>query len=159
MIRRPPRSTLFPYTTLFRSLPAFHRPQQAGPAQPVDPKAHLSWRLSSDAPRGVRARARAAEPCGARCREPSAALRKDAGALAAAVQRRPAPGGKHVRRDVRPRVAAISGRFTSGVHHRLDAAVPGGLRTRRQQRDPVDAWVRLTWPAGVVLGAWSFVLC
>src|SRR2546427_1463572 len=25
MIRRPPRSTLFPYTTLFRSLPAFHR--------------------------------------------------------------------------------------------------------------------------------------
>src|SRR2546422_6659399 len=26
MIRRPPRSTLFPYTTLFRSLPAAHRP-------------------------------------------------------------------------------------------------------------------------------------
>src|SRR5256884_3361674 len=24
MIRRPPRSTLFPYTTLFRSCPAFH---------------------------------------------------------------------------------------------------------------------------------------
>src|SRR3712207_7429249 len=24
MIRRPPRSTLFPYTTLFRSLPAHH---------------------------------------------------------------------------------------------------------------------------------------
>src|SRR2546426_7379798 len=24
MIRRPPRSTLFPYTTLFRSLPFFH---------------------------------------------------------------------------------------------------------------------------------------
>src|SRR5258708_31585722 len=24
MIRRPPRSTLFPYTTLFRSLPEFH---------------------------------------------------------------------------------------------------------------------------------------
>src|SRR5256885_9186249 len=24
MIRRPPRSTLFPYTTLFRSLPSFH---------------------------------------------------------------------------------------------------------------------------------------
>src|SRR2546426_4325503 len=30
MIRRPPRSTLFPYTTLFRSLPdAFH--ERAGP--------------------------------------------------------------------------------------------------------------------------------
>src|SRR5437588_9499422 len=25
MIRRPPRSTLFPYTTLFRSIPALHR--------------------------------------------------------------------------------------------------------------------------------------
>src|SRR2546430_4789876 len=25
MIRRPPRSTLFPYTTLFRSLPSFRR--------------------------------------------------------------------------------------------------------------------------------------
>src|SRR5258708_20258202 len=28
MIRRPPRSTLFPYTTLFRSQPRFHRLQQ-----------------------------------------------------------------------------------------------------------------------------------
>src|SRR3712207_7317001 len=26
MIRRPPRSTLFPYTTLFRSIKAFHYP-------------------------------------------------------------------------------------------------------------------------------------
>src|SRR3712207_8723011 len=31
MIRRPPRSTLFPYTTLFRSLPAHHqRRHQSG---------------------------------------------------------------------------------------------------------------------------------
>src|SRR3712207_9258233 len=29
MIRRPPRSTLFPYTTLFRSLPARQRVQTA----------------------------------------------------------------------------------------------------------------------------------
>src|SRR3712207_9347704 len=27
MIRRPPRSTLFPYTTLFRSLPDIHAPE------------------------------------------------------------------------------------------------------------------------------------
>src|SRR3712207_6905065 len=27
MIRRPPRSTLFPYTTLFRSVPKQHKPQ------------------------------------------------------------------------------------------------------------------------------------
>src|SRR5256885_12738851 len=30
MIRRPPRSTLFPYTTLFRSRDAFHRPRRTG---------------------------------------------------------------------------------------------------------------------------------
>src|SRR2546425_2404216 len=37
MIRRPPRSTLFPYTTLFRSLaPAATRPQALGP-QPERP--------------------------------------------------------------------------------------------------------------------------
>src|SRR3712207_7414510 len=29
MIRRPPRSTLFPYTTLFRSAPAHGRPEHA----------------------------------------------------------------------------------------------------------------------------------
>src|SRR2546422_3999637 len=34
MIRRPPRSTLFPYTTLFRSLPALQREPRA-----VDPAA------------------------------------------------------------------------------------------------------------------------
>src|SRR3989442_13855470 len=31
MIRRPPRSTLFPYTTLFRSLPELFRQQVNGP--------------------------------------------------------------------------------------------------------------------------------
>src|SRR3712207_8543160 len=33
MIRRPPRSTLFPYTTLFRSRAGMHRPS-GGPALP-----------------------------------------------------------------------------------------------------------------------------
>src|SRR2546421_285985 len=36
MIRRPPRSTLFPYTTLFRSRPAAF-PQKAIPRQPTAP--------------------------------------------------------------------------------------------------------------------------
>src|SRR5256885_11559954 len=39
MIRRPPRSTLFPYTTLFRSLEAFFRgvgPREIGAHQPLD---------------------------------------------------------------------------------------------------------------------------
>src|SRR5689334_24497046 len=35
MIRRPPRSTLFPYTTLFRSRPAAHRG-----ISPIPPAAH-----------------------------------------------------------------------------------------------------------------------
>src|SRR3989442_11427304 len=30
MIRRPPRSTLFPYTTLFRSIPCARTPRSAG---------------------------------------------------------------------------------------------------------------------------------
>src|SRR5258706_3058652 len=41
MIRRPPRSTLFPYTTLFRSVPRrrHRRAQEALPAHPVDRRA------------------------------------------------------------------------------------------------------------------------
>src|SRR2546430_12925494 len=36
MIRRPPRSTLFPYTTLFRSVPPHHAAGHAGRAARVD---------------------------------------------------------------------------------------------------------------------------
>src|SRR5256885_8826411 len=35
MIRRPPRSTLFPYTTLFRSIPAISTDLSPGCAQPA----------------------------------------------------------------------------------------------------------------------------
>src|SRR5689334_24549725 len=35
MIRRPPRSTLFPYTTLFRSVRTGHVEGDGGPAVPV----------------------------------------------------------------------------------------------------------------------------
>src|SRR5256885_10068898 len=35
MIRRPPRSTLFPYTTLFRSISGFLEMRASGVAQPV----------------------------------------------------------------------------------------------------------------------------
>src|SRR3712207_7394397 len=50
MIRRPPRSTLFPYTTLFRSIndPAPH-PREANPAVPEDVDA-LVVRLLAKAP-------------------------------------------------------------------------------------------------------------
>src|SRR5438876_6657668 len=44
MIRRPPRSTLFPYTTLFRSHLGLHHP---GPVRliPEDPRAALDVRM------------------------------------------------------------------------------------------------------------------
>src|SRR5256885_8222780 len=46
MIRRPPRSTLFPYTTLFRS----YRPRRAGmKAQPKSPLAQLNLPLGEPA--------------------------------------------------------------------------------------------------------------
>src|SRR5258708_12763583 len=42
MIRRPPRSTLFPYTTLFRSQAIFCHSQGGGPGD-HDPRRSLSW--------------------------------------------------------------------------------------------------------------------
>src|SRR5215471_20169385 len=41
MIRRPPRSTLFPYTTLFRSV---HRRRLPPPRKPADPGARVQQR-------------------------------------------------------------------------------------------------------------------
>src|SRR3712207_8548728 len=46
MIRRPPRSTLFPYTTLFRSRDWVIRFNEAGPQALLDrPKGHARCRL------------------------------------------------------------------------------------------------------------------
>src|SRR5215813_14526908 len=50
MIRRPPRSTLFPYTTLFRSRPRDHRRR--------DPLRPRVWRAPPRADRLTRARGR-----------------------------------------------------------------------------------------------------
>src|SRR3712207_8193171 len=47
MIRRPPRSTLFPYTTLFRSMP----PTRGHPTRGHPPGAALSPPQSSSTPR------------------------------------------------------------------------------------------------------------
>src|SRR2546422_6844750 len=51
MIRRPPRSTLFPYTTLFRSVRRVHRPWSPG----VVHHPHLDWMVHWE-PRGRTAR-------------------------------------------------------------------------------------------------------
>src|SRR3712207_8585030 len=60
MIRRPPRSTLFPYTTLFRSAAARHRRGLAreGAGEPA-PRAGLAGEAAGR-PRGPRARAHGA---------------------------------------------------------------------------------------------------
>src|SRR5690348_17689823 len=56
MIRRPPRSTLFPYTTLFRSPPP-HRRRRAGRAVPRRVGVHRVGRGASTGPPPLSARA------------------------------------------------------------------------------------------------------
>src|SRR2546429_8085973 len=61
MIRRPPRSTLFPYTTLFRSrgaVEAFDAHQALGDLLPVG--AHVLYRRAADRARNAR---QALDPC------------------------------------------------------------------------------------------------
>src|SRR2546426_9363004 len=75
MIRRPPRSTLFPYTTLFRSsvlLPAFGSPRS--PTSAISFSTSSSWRSSPYSP-GSHSRGRSEEhtselqsPCNLVCR-------------------------------------------------------------------------------------------
>src|SRR2546429_7331836 len=48
MIRRPPRSTLFPYTTLFRSTPWPTRPQRISTRVPPGPAATRSEEHTSE---------------------------------------------------------------------------------------------------------------
>src|SRR2546429_4452268 len=55
MIRRPPRSTLFPYTTLFRSQPVLARPRGAADVNDVplaDESAHGGVRRAGSAESG-----------------------------------------------------------------------------------------------------------
>src|SRR3712207_7368448 len=57
MIRRPPRSTLFPYTTLFRSRPGLRSAGESGAASAARPRPE-----AVDGDPRVRARARGAPP-------------------------------------------------------------------------------------------------
>src|SRR2546425_12930046 len=45
MIRRPPRSTLFPYTTLFRSSPGIHLDRDVGSARVGDERREVALPL------------------------------------------------------------------------------------------------------------------
>src|SRR2546430_4109535 len=49
MIRRPPRSTLFPYTTLFRSYDEAHPLTEAAPLAATGPKGRVRARVWQDA--------------------------------------------------------------------------------------------------------------
>src|SRR3712207_8989091 len=64
MIRRPPRSTLFPYTTLFRSHPG-HRGHRAagGSGDDPDPPLRITCCSGSAPPRRRKTRRRKAPPC------------------------------------------------------------------------------------------------
>src|SRR5258708_17768408 len=53
MIRRPPRSTLFPYTTLFRSLVAGYRQKYAAGESNQYPSAHRHGRTEFEHPQHV----------------------------------------------------------------------------------------------------------
>src|SRR6266571_8928963 len=64
MIRPPPRSTLFPYTTLFRSLRHGHRPVRGARARSAARRSHLG---------GGRARVGARGSCGQPVRDRAAA--------------------------------------------------------------------------------------
>src|SRR3989454_4641485 len=116
MIRRPPRSTLFPYTTLFRSRPG--RAHPAGvpgplPPGPVDPAARHARLQPGRAGAGVRSRAR---PGAARRGRPSR-------------RRRPAAGddlGGRPQRAAARRARAHRAE-SGGGRHPGDLPVPDGL--------------------------------
>src|SRR5690349_22064822 len=54
MLRRPPRSTLFPYTTLFRSSTAAGSPTDGGDAQSAEADAAAGASSSAGSRRGMR---------------------------------------------------------------------------------------------------------
>ena len=123
-----------------RGLAAFHRSRSSRAAQPLDPQAHLSRRVSADAREVFEHIVEPAVAVRARRREPAPALCQDARALASGGSTtHPIACREDVRRDVRAGLAAVPRGLAGRVHHRVDAAVSGGVRARRQQRDSLDA--------------------
>src|SRR5438093_6767561 len=99
MIRRPPRSTLFPYTTLFRShrIPARPRPREPAADDRADggcERALAGWRDGGRAPRA----GRASRPA-ARARGAGRAVRGPAGGVPRTPARAGARRGERVRGD------------------------------------------------------------
>src|SRR3712207_8235612 len=74
MIRRPPRSTLFPYTTLFRSRAASHQRIASSSAPGGTSKTLISTTLSARATGAPPAKATAAAPRASRSEEHTSEL-------------------------------------------------------------------------------------
>src|SRR6266511_1749715 len=166
MIRRPPRSTLFPYTTLFRSR---GRQLCAAGNGGVDPHrlAHRRRDAASDGSRapGLRAgirrgrdRPRAHEPCPAEARRGPLRARlggrlRHHARLDAYSRRVTAPWLLHRRRHVGPRLQARprGGRDDGGPRHGLDAAGesrPVPARALRRSRGGGNLRVLVSGPVG-----------
>src|SRR5256885_5201524 len=68
MIRRPPRSTLFPYTTLFRSLQRFHDATRDLPGERSVGNSAATLRQGDDALRSEEHTSELQSPCNLVCR-------------------------------------------------------------------------------------------
>src|SRR2546422_11251155 len=87
MIRRPPRSTLFPYTTLFRSQGgrAVHARDESQGVAVQDPAQHVPERVPARAEQSGQRRARHRGPRGARGDRKSTRLNSSHGYISYAV--------------------------------------------------------------------------
>src|ERR1051325_1139399 len=133
MIRRPPRSTLFPYTTLFRSAPARPRPRDRpapAPARRRDAPARAPPRRPGSAPRaccggsGGPAGRRGAP--GGWCRHPTPARPPEPASPRAGGKRGGLGARGHGQRE-RAGGAPLAAR-------RHDEVVPGGGEPQREAR-------------------------
>src|SRR5256885_12225806 len=68
MIRRPPRSTLFPYTTLFRSNRQLRAPEPGGPVQAVVGAVEVDVILAQEPVRSEEHTSELQSPCKLVCR-------------------------------------------------------------------------------------------
>src|SRR2546430_12608297 len=156
MIRRPPRSTLFPYTTLFRSVS--RRGVQRDASRARGPLFH--GRAAAAGPRAAahraRRQARPHEPAGARAALRSGRLPqrgdllrpRDAGAPVHAVRRRPRARGRAAARQGRD--AVRSGARAPGARRAARADLSKGRRmSGPPQAAPLETIVKVAdWAAG-----------
>src|SRR2546427_515227 len=126
MIRRPPRSTLFPYTTLFQSL--LTDPSAAGPLGPIPVPAPATVRRSPGAPASRSALAAVYSP----------RAERDAGApgLRSALAAVYSP---RLRAYPRARPAEPGARFRPGGRSRGDPAAGAGPITRSPAPAPRES--------------------